>query len=93
MEEGLRGPTGRPSMKLTLEDRIRQRAYFLWLDGTGAGDDIHFWLIAEREVLAGVAMEAAVAYQLAEATEKPNPAQRVNALVLLKSVSNCQQAA
>ena len=67
-------------MKLTLEDRIRQRAYFLWLDGTGAGDDIHFWLIAEREVLAGVAMEAAAAYQLAEATAKPHPAQRVNAL-------------
>jgi Protein of unknown function (DUF2934) len=37
-------------MKLTLEDRIRERAYFLALSGGGAGDATHFWLIAEQEV-------------------------------------------
>ena len=48
-------------MKLTLEDRIRQRAYFLSLSGGRAGDETHFWLIAEREVLAEIAMESAAA--------------------------------
>ena len=89
-------------MNLTLEDRIRQRAYFLWLNGGGAGDETHFWLIAEREV-AEVAMESAIAFQLAEAsqsaaTAKPSPgeaahrlARRVNALVLLDTGQNCEQ--
>ena len=44
-------------MELTLEHRIRERAYFLSLAGGGAGDGVNFWLIAEREVLAEVAME------------------------------------
>ena len=48
-------------MKLTLEDRIRQRAYFLSLSGGGAGDETHFWLVAEQEVLAEVVMESAAA--------------------------------
>ena len=48
-------------MKLTLEDRIRQRAYFLSLSGGGAGDETYFWLVAEREVLAEVVMESAAA--------------------------------
>jgi len=48
-------------MKLTLEDRIRQHAYFLSLSGGRAGDETHFWLIAEREVLAEIAMESAAA--------------------------------
>ena len=52
-------------MEPTLEDRIRERAYFLSLSGGGAGDGAHFWLIAEREVLA--AMESAAASPLAEA--------------------------
>ena len=53
-------------MELTFEDRIRERAYFLSLSGGGAGDDTHFWLIAEREVRAEVAMESAAASQLTE---------------------------
>ena len=48
-------------MRLTLEDRIRQRAYFLSLSSGGAGDETHFWLVAEREVLTEVAMESAAA--------------------------------
>ena len=48
-------------MKLTLEDRIREHAYSQ--SGGGAGDGSHFWLIAEREVLA--AMESALASPLA----------------------------
>ena len=46
-------------MELTLEHRIRERAYFLSLAAGGAGDGVNFWLIAEREVLAEVAMESA----------------------------------
>ena len=84
-------------MKLTLEDRIRQRAYFLWVSGAGAGDETHFWLIAERVVLAEVAMESSTVFQRAEATAKPSPisavARRVNALVQLDSCSNCEQTA
>ncbi len=79
-------------MNRTLEDRIRQRAYFLWLDSAG-GDHIQFWLVAESQVSAEVAMESTTARQLAEATAKPNPARRVNALVLLESDSDCEQAA
>ena len=48
-------------MQLALEDRIRQRAYFLSLSGGGAGDETHFWLVAEREVLTEVATESAAA--------------------------------
>ena len=50
---------GGPSMNLSLEDRIRQRAYFLSL--SGAGDETHFWLIAEREMTAEVVTESAPA--------------------------------
>jgi len=46
-------------MNLSLEDRIRQRAYFLSM--SGAGDETTFWLIAEREVMAEVMMESAPA--------------------------------
>ena len=50
-------------MATTLEDRIRERAYFLSQSGGGADDGTHFWLIAEREVLAEVAMESAATSQ------------------------------
>jgi hypothetical protein len=56
-------------MELTLKDRIRQRAYFLSLSGGGAGDETHFWQVAEREVLAEVVMESAAASQLVEAIQ------------------------
>ncbi len=75
-------------MNLNLEDRIRERAYFLWLDASEAGDATYFWLIAEREVLAQVAMEVAA---------KPNPeserqsTRRVNALVQLDAGANREQ--
>ncbi|HEX5865737.1 MAG TPA: DUF2934 domain-containing protein [Casimicrobiaceae bacterium] len=42
----------------TLRDRIRERAYHLWSNGSGQGDDNHYWLTAEREVLAEVAAES-----------------------------------
>jgi hypothetical protein len=87
-------------MKLSLEDRIRQHAYFLWLSGGGAGDETHFWLLAEREVLAEVAINSAAALQPAEARAKRSPrseahrlTRRVNALVLFGSSSNCEQVA
>ena len=54
-------------MQLTLEERIRDRAYFLSESAGGGGDDTHFWLIAEREVLAEIATESATAVQVAEA--------------------------
>ena len=33
-------------MQLTLEDRIRERAYFISQASGGAGDDRQFWLMA-----------------------------------------------
>jgi hypothetical protein len=42
----------------TLRDRIRERAYHLWSNGSGQGDDNDYWLMAEREVLAEVAAES-----------------------------------
>ena len=68
-------------METTLEHRIRERAYFLSQSGGGADDGTHFWLIAERDVLAEVAMESAATSQLSEAmqlaeTAKPTPVLR-----------------
>jgi len=81
-------------MELSLEDRIRRHAYFLWLDGGGgAGDDVCFWLIAEGQVLAEVAVEAETARQITAAEAELSPARRVNALILLESDSNCEEAA
>jgi hypothetical protein len=48
-------------MDSNLEDRIRTRAYFLSQGGGGVDDGTHFWLIAEREVLAEVASSGAAA--------------------------------
>ena len=47
-------------MEQTLQDRIRERAYHLWNNGCGQGDD-HYWLMAEREVLAEIAAESLLA--------------------------------
>jgi hypothetical protein len=41
----------------TLQDRIRERAYYLSMHRPGEGDTHHFWLAAEREVLAEIAAE------------------------------------
>ena len=60
-------------MEQALQDRIRQHAYFLWISGGGAGDETHYWLLAEREVLAEVAMKSAAAFQPAEAAAKRSP--------------------
>ena len=81
-------------MEQALQDRIRQHAYFLWISGGGAGDETHFWLLAEREVLAEVAMNSAAAFQPASAKRSPRSAahrltRRVNAVVLFDSRSNC----
>ena len=38
----------------SLEDRIRQRAYFLSVNGGESGDEANFWLGAERELMAEV---------------------------------------
>ena len=53
-------------MQVTLEDRIRDRAYFISQAHGGAGDDAQFWLMAEREVLAEIAAESAAAEIVAE---------------------------
>jgi Protein of unknown function (DUF2934) len=78
-------------VNLNLEDRIRERAYFLWLDASEAGDATYFWLIAEREVLAQVAVEAAA--RLNPESAEQQSARRVNALVQLAAGANREQAA
>ena len=45
----------------TLHDRIRERAYHLWSNGSGQSDDNDYWLMAEREVLAEIAAESLLA--------------------------------
>ncbi|MEZ5889596.1 MAG: DUF2934 domain-containing protein [Xanthobacteraceae bacterium] len=91
---------GRLGVNSNLEDRIRERAYFLWLDASKAGDATYFWLIAEREVLAQVAIEAATNLQLPQAAAKRSPgigehqsARRVNALVQLAPGKSREQTA
>ena len=75
-------------MEPTLEDRIRERAYFLSQSGGGAGDGAHFWLIAGREVLA--AMESATASPLAEAIQS---VQTENQTAVLQATETAQQPA
>jgi ribonuclease E len=50
-------------MDLSLDERIRHRAYFLSM--SGAGDDTTSWLIAEREVMAEVAAEEVTTAEVA----------------------------
>jgi Protein of unknown function (DUF2934) len=45
----------------TLRDRIRERAYHLWSNGSGQGDGNDHWLMAEREVLVEIAAESPLA--------------------------------
>ena len=47
-------------MEQSLQDRIRERAYHLWCNSAGQGDDSYFWLRAEQEVLAELASESHV---------------------------------
>ncbi len=75
-------------MESTMEDRIRQYAYFLWLDNNRTGDATVFWLAAERKVLAEVEKEAAAVVEdtrLSPQSAAHRLARRVNALVLLES--------
>ena len=87
-------------MDSTLEDLIRQRAYFLWLDDSASTDATYFWLIAEREVMAEVAAQAATARERAEAAAPANrrsgenqEARRINALVQLSPDAPYEHAA
>ena len=59
-------------MEQTLQDRIRERAHHLWSNDCGQGDDNHYWLMAEREVLAEIAAESPLASASSE-TEQPAP--------------------
>ena len=82
-------------MEQAFEDRIRQHAYFLWLDSGGAGDPNYFWLTAELDVLAEVGMESATDFQHTGASGESAAhrlARRVNALVLLESVPDPEAA-
>ena len=56
----------------TLKDRIRERAYHLWSNGSGQGDGNDYWLMAEREVLAEIAAESLLASASPE-TAQPVP--------------------
>ncbi len=87
-------------MDSTLEDLIRQRAYFLWLDDSASTDATYFWLIAEREVMAEVAAQAATAREPAEAAAQANrqsgerqEPRRINALVQLAPDATYEQTA
>jgi|SRR5271166_800215 len=59
-------------MEQTLQDRIRERAYHLWRNGSGQGNDNDCWLMAEREVLAEIAAESLLASASPE-TVQPVP--------------------
>jgi hypothetical protein len=63
-------------MERTLDDRIRERAYYLTINSGGAGDETHFWLIAEREILAEQATDVEAA-PIAHAEIPAEPAQSI----------------
>lgn len=71
-------------MATTLEDRIRERAYFLSQRGSQTDDGTYFWLIAEREVLAEVAMECAANSQPSEAVQLAEAASPIPVLQATK---------
>ena len=56
-------------MEQALQDRIRERAHHLWSNDCGQGDDNHYWLMAEREILAEIAAESQLASASPETAE------------------------
>lgn len=56
-------------MEQALQDRIRERAHHLWSNDCGQGDDNHYWLMAEREILAEIAAESLLASASPETAE------------------------
>ena len=56
-------------MEQALQDRIRERAHHLWSNDCGQGDDNHYWLMAEREILAEIAAESLLASASRETAE------------------------
>jgi hypothetical protein len=58
-------------MEQSLEQRIRERAYTLWLEnGCADGNAVQHWLAAERELLAMMTAQAPAS--TAPATRKPS---------------------
>jgi len=54
-------------MEQTLEQRIRERAYALWLaHGSAEGNAEQYWLEAEREVLAMLTAQPSASEAVAE---------------------------
>lgn len=85
-------------MAQTLEDRIRERAYHIWLaHGCAHGQDDQYWLQAEREILAETAATAAVGKPVSPApeivAEKPEPAPAVAAAAAPQAAAEAPQAA
>jgi hypothetical protein len=82
-------------MEQTLHDRIRERAQHLWSTGCGQADDNHYWLMAEREVLAEIAAESLPASASSETTPpvesmSPTPAAPGKARASTKSKNRTQ---
>ena len=63
-------------MEQTLQDRIRERAHHLWSSGREQGDDNHYWLMAEREVLAEIAAEFSWPRPLRKRRSRRSPCRR-----------------
>lgn len=68
-----------------MEDRIREHAYFLWINNGRIGDANYFWLAAEQEILAAAEKETVLdAAPAVPQSAAQRIARRVNALVLLE---------
>lgn len=72
-------------MDVNLTDRIRERAYYLWLaDGCCEGGAEQHWLVAEREILQSVKTAPAPAPETSNAAA---PAKRAVAKPAAKKVN------
>lgn len=79
-------------MEQTPQDRIRERAYHLWNDGCGQGDETFFWVMAEREVSAEIAAESLLA-SASPGTARPVQSTPPNAAVRRKARASTKSSA
>ena len=79
-------------MEQALQDRIRERAHHLWSNDCGQGDDNHYWLMAEREILAEIAAEFSWPRPLRKRHSRCHPCRRRKPLRVKRALRPSRRA-